>query len=553
MIDSARSRSGAALAAAILVAAIAAAYSRAPTLPFVWDDWTLIVGNELIRDPGRFGELLGADLFSGREDAPAGLASEYFRPATTATFWLEARLFGSAPAAGHVTNVLLHGLATLLALGLLLALGIRRGIAVAAAAFFALNPIQTEAVYWISARGETLAAVFALAAALALSRADRPALRSALAGGLALLALLSKETAVGALPLVCAIPLLRRERPAARGAVVAITACAAALAGYALWRWRVGVFLPGDGGLTGGADLAGDFLTVAATLIRWCAAPFGPSAAHDFVPGGPGTWIAATAGLLAATALAAVAWRKGVRLPAASLAAFACHCLAVALAVRGIGVIGERYAYPAVLYVALFVAGVSRLRRPGTDERGERVATVARVAVLALLAALFLPTIWLRAGAWRSERALFADAIAATGASEAKRLLASHLAHRERDFAGAASLYRERVEARPLDARSWNNLAGCLIEIRRFEEAAAAAARARALDPGRRSAWLNEATALASLGRAKEALALLDAYRVWRPAPGDRSSSPLPVDARYREVRRMASVAAGRSAGEAAP
>jgi hypothetical protein len=530
----------AALTGVLLFAAVALAYSRAPTLPYIWDDRTLIEENPLIREPGRLAELLGADLFSGAREGPRDVASEYFRPVTTLGFWLEARLFGPDPAAGHAANVLLHALAALLVLLLLRELGAGPGVAAVCAAFFALNPIQTEAVYWISARGEILALVLALCAALALVRGTRPAVATGVAAGLFFLSLLSKETALAALPLIAAAPLLRPDRPSSRQAAVTAAGCALAVGAWLLWRWRVGVFVPGDAGLTGGSALVVDFLTVASTLARWSLSPFGLSAAHDHAPGGPATLAGGAAGLLFAAAVASLAWRRGHRLPAAALAALVCHFALVALAIRGLGVIGERYAYPVTLYLALFAAGVLPLvaRLPALEPA--RIRQAAFASSLVLIAALFGPVVWVRAGVWRSERTLFADAVAATGASEAKRLLASHLAHREGDFAGAAALYRERVEARPGDARSWNNLAACLIEVRRFEEARAAAAMARQLDPGRRSAWLNEATALASLGRGEEALALLDAC-------------PSPADSRTLEVRRMAEAAARVEGKDPAP
>ena len=123
-----------------------------------------------------------------------------FRPVTFATLamnWVTGHehTFGY-----HLVNVLLNAAVTLLLYFLLLSLldSVPRGrtIAFVAALLYAVHPIHTEAVAWISGRSEVLAAGFLLAAwLLHLKDQPVPALLCFL------LAMMSKESAIAFVPL----------------------------------------------------------------------------------------------------------------------------------------------------------------------------------------------------------------------------------------------------------------------------------------------------------------------------------------------------------------
>lgn len=88
------------------------------------------------------------------------------RPLTLWTFHVNSRLGGEEPAGYHVFNLALHALSVIL-LFLLLAREIgRSGLALGAAAIFAVHPLQTQAVNYIWSRSVLLMAVFVLAALL---------------------------------------------------------------------------------------------------------------------------------------------------------------------------------------------------------------------------------------------------------------------------------------------------------------------------------------------------------------------------------------------------
>ncbi len=139
----------------------------------------------------------------------------FFRPLFMWSNLLDSLLWGARPLGYHVTNVLLHGLNSLLVYALAARLfrhqslsdEMKRAVALAAGLLFLVHPSHTEAVSWIAGRADLLATLFCLTSlVLYLSYLDK---RSRLTLLLALLsfalALLSKESAVSlplALPVV---------------------------------------------------------------------------------------------------------------------------------------------------------------------------------------------------------------------------------------------------------------------------------------------------------------------------------------------------------------
>jgi len=136
----------------------------------------------------------------------------HYTPVAWLTFGADYVVWGLRPLGYHLTNVLLHGLNTLLAYALarrLLAPGAppsggEPGLTIGAAfaaLVFALHPLRVESVAWVTERRGLLAACFCLASALAYLRdADRPARGDRRWYGASLglfgLALLSKGLAV---------------------------------------------------------------------------------------------------------------------------------------------------------------------------------------------------------------------------------------------------------------------------------------------------------------------------------------------------------------------
>lgn len=238
-----------ALPAALALAAAALtlyAYRELPGRPFAADDYQWLLNVRGLPWPD-----LAARAFD------AGAQTHFFRPMVWLLFGAQSRGFGLEPAGWHWVSLALHLLcAALLALLLrricagqradqrrpkgFLSEGLRpsdpplaRQLAPALAfAFVALHPAPFEAVVWVSAQSELLAAALLLLALhLWLPRADGLAsIPRALAATLALgLALLAKESAViGAALLLLLGPPLRHGPRALRLGLLALPVAAGA-------------------------------------------------------------------------------------------------------------------------------------------------------------------------------------------------------------------------------------------------------------------------------------------------------------------------------------
>ena len=180
--------------ALLLACACTLCYANGLTGDFTYDDKAIVRDNFRIRSVGRVGDIFTTQYFGG----PPGTGTAY-RPILLLSFAVQWWIHGSAPVPFHVVNVLLHVVATLLVAKLFLKVGIPPPAAVGAALLFAVHPLHVEAVTSIVGRGETLAAVLALACILlALRWTDGGERRRwALAGSLLayLLANLTKESA----------------------------------------------------------------------------------------------------------------------------------------------------------------------------------------------------------------------------------------------------------------------------------------------------------------------------------------------------------------------
>lgn len=189
------------LAPLFLALVVLALYAPALRNDFVWDDTALILRDPLIRSwqliPEAFQHFLFID----------ATPSDFYRPIQRLTYLVDYAAFVFKPAGYHFTSTLCHIGATLALLLLgeeLLRLWDveerkRRRLAFLAALAWAIHPVQTAAVAYVSGRADPLAAAFGFlglyCALRALPAAGSRRLLLFLAGGvLFLLSALSKET-----------------------------------------------------------------------------------------------------------------------------------------------------------------------------------------------------------------------------------------------------------------------------------------------------------------------------------------------------------------------
>jgi protein O-mannosyl-transferase len=188
---------------AALILAVAAFGVYAPSLRdgFVWDDTALILRDPLIRSwrliPEGFNHFLFVD----------ATASDFYRPLQRLTYTFDYSLAGFQPMLYHAMSVVWHGLAALalflFADEFLSSFSIERRnsrlIALVAALIWAIHPVQSSAVVYVSGRADPLSALFGFLGLYFVIRAQQlKGLRDVLLlvlGGLAfLLSALSKES-----------------------------------------------------------------------------------------------------------------------------------------------------------------------------------------------------------------------------------------------------------------------------------------------------------------------------------------------------------------------
>lgn len=176
----------------------AAPYANALLNGFVYDDASHVLNNPYLRSFHHLREIFGGSM-AFRFGAFG--VSNYYRPLITFTFLLVYQLDGPVAYGFHLLNVCLH-VATVCLLFLVTNRMFRnRNLALVAAALFALHPIHTESVAWISGLTDLELTFFLLLAFWFFLATPEPGSKGrtlahlSMAGSF-LLALLSKEQAL---------------------------------------------------------------------------------------------------------------------------------------------------------------------------------------------------------------------------------------------------------------------------------------------------------------------------------------------------------------------
>ncbi len=154
---------------AFLIVAVLASgcYLNALGGDFVSDDHVDIEHNRLLQETYRLPDVFTSPL------RVRGNRKGLYRPITALTYWIDLRLFGPNPLGFHLENLLWHTATALVVLVLLRRLWPNEPLmALMGAALFAVHPVHTEAVAWVTGRSEILAAFWGLLAFLAHRRAD---------------------------------------------------------------------------------------------------------------------------------------------------------------------------------------------------------------------------------------------------------------------------------------------------------------------------------------------------------------------------------------------
>jgi hypothetical protein len=419
--------------------------------------------------------------FFGLLPAPAGSVvtpRPLDRPLTVATFAAVHHLFGAGALwAQHLVNIALHGACAVLLARL--AEGASAGIiGLAAAALFALHPAFTQAVAYISQRGEPLALLFALLAVHAWRRGRSRWLLAALC----LCGMLSKPQFAAFPPALLVLDrLLRDERK--RYGLRKLWPSLATLAVPMIMLLR----LPAERAAEIGAGVVSPltyFLTQMEVLARYLgilalAVPATPDPAVEWatrltapMAAGLAVWLAAWVGLAGL-----------LRSKAPARGPFALFVLGCWLFIWGLAPTSSLIpiADPMMVHRLYFPAGLALLAWiPAAEEAYRRVAAPRLRRGLAAVAlgatALLAVLTWRSAALWNDAVAMNSHVVAHNpGSSRAHRHLAVAYGNADR-YVEALSEFESalKLATKPRDARlAREGTATTLARMQRFAESAA--------------------------------------------------------------------------------
>lgn len=358
--------------------AVFGVYYPLPARPFAADDFEWLLN---VRD------LSFASLMARAFDS--GVESHFYRPMVWLALWTQVQAFGVDARGFHLVSLALHSLNALLAGALIRQMAVSpaevqefpyRGV-VLGALFVALHPAPFEAVVWVSAQSELLAATWILLALLLWGNGvgwwRAPAATVALA-----LALLTKESAVAGLPLLFLCEWRAARQARRRPAFAALALPLLALVAYLVVALDVAArnyLVRADGYGLGPQMLLNPF-----RALGLLVAPL------PGVEDGGAPWLP----LVGALALAAwgLAWRRGAFSPY-----WLAGLLAVAITLLPTAPFASppdsRYLYPAALVLAVLLgrwASTDHAALLGALDARRRQGLVVAAIVLALLAAFEL-------------------------------------------------------------------------------------------------------------------------------------------------------------------
>ncbi len=165
--------------------------------PFILDDGGLIIKNSSILDWHYWDKAFTSDMHFGNM---GGGGSNFYRPVQTLSFMWDYHFWRLNPLGYHITNILLQSIVAFLVFLLVYMLSDKMPLAFVSSLLFAINPLHTEAVTYISGRADMLMAVFLLLSLLLFIKSEnsvkyRRALYLLSSLLLFILGLLSKELA----------------------------------------------------------------------------------------------------------------------------------------------------------------------------------------------------------------------------------------------------------------------------------------------------------------------------------------------------------------------
>ena len=522
-------RARTAVAAAALLIANVAVYSRSLTVPFIFDDLTSIPENPNIRTLWPPWKAMSP---------PPELGAAGGRPLVGLTLAVNYAMDGLHVRGYHAFNVLVHVLAALALWGVVartlaspLVAGRLGGrwAAFSVALVWSLHPLVTEPVTYVVQRTELLMGLFYLLTVYAALRAWDEGRRQwweLVSVACCALGMASKEVMVTAPAMVPLHDLLLRGQPWSAlwprrrrlyaGLAATWAVLIAILAGGAQWK----------GALGGRQALSPvEYLWLQATAIvhylRLCIWPHPLRLTYDW--GVPGLLAGLPCALVvvALIAGAAAARRRYPWLTFCACWFFLILAPTSSIVPLGTELVAERRMYlPSAAVLAVVVLGLRAVlaRQAGPDRRTVRIAAPVGVAVLGAALALLS---WRRIGDYRTVLAIWTDTVEKSPRSPtAQNNLGMALAQQGR-MEEAVARFRQALTIEPGHALANYNLGYMLVNQGRPQEGIGYLRQSLRVHPADANAHFALGVALAATGARAEALRHFEESLALRPQDAD--------------------------------
>ena len=459
----------------------------------------------------------------------SGIHPDLYRPLTLLSLAWDFHCYGDQPLGYHLSNLLLHLLNALLVFQLSYHILARQSAALLAALFYALHPLQTEVVSWISSRGDLLMSLFFLAGLLCHLRARtrRGRISAWLLYGCSIL---SKESGF-VLPAVayCYDALFatpdrpfRRLLPFTRAWLVRHWGYVLVLALALALRWNAAAAAElVSSNFLADADAVSRLLTLPAILLRYLLLivfPLHLSADYSYAsiplvrtPLDPYF----IAGLLAAGALLYLPLRSSSP-PLIFAAAFGWLAFLPAsnLLVLAPSGMAERYLHPVMPALALLLGLVAKIWSLKQTALRYRIAGSALAAILLLLMAARTID---RNRDWASDYVLFSAVVALYPDNARACENLAHAHYQQGDVKGAVEHYKRAIAINPHRVRPYYNLGLLYNAEGQYRAAIRAFQAALELNPDHAGVHYNTGLAHQKMGR--HAAAILHYEKTLRQSP----------------------------------
>ena len=531
----------------VLIASTVAVYANSLPNGFHYDDGSMIVTNPAVHGLYRLPSHFVSVTAGNQEEQPS------YRPLVMATYVLNYAWGQTDPTGYHVVTIGLHLAAAFLVILLVWNLTGRRLAALFGGLLFALHPIQTEAVNYITARSSVLYTAAALAAVVLFIRyrqSRRPGMLAAASLAYAA-ALLSKEAAVVVPVLLVGYDVIVRR--CGRQDVVRW------LRPHAVFALLTLAFLGLRRTLLGAATLPaahGDplvaMMTFAAIVKKTLVgqlAPVNLSVSHAF---GPIRVVNADAllacGLLAALLVASAALRRR-----APLAAFAAWWFPVGLLplaalpfITPLALYQENRGYLSAVALAMIAGpimawwwGEAEERAAGEGVPAERSEPVVvsgalwlRRGLLVGVFAVMAVAVIQRNPVWRDDLTLWTDVLNKAPGNQAAYINVGGAHQARGDLDAAAEVYQRALERFPNNGMLHNNLGVIYRSRGDLDRATKAFQAAIRTTPGFAMPYFNLGLILQGAGYRREAIIAYE--RFLELAPGQQGTVPHIPKARER-------------------